>query len=234
MPIKKTSISTLFCLFSALILTIGLWLTGHSIQAKWPGIPPVPTKVSAKAMTLGDTQFSYRFNALVLQSIGDTGGRVTPVDDYNYNDLGKWFWLLDELDPESNHIPNIAAYYFGVTRKPENVSILIDYLSVIGNNPSGEKWRWLVQAIFLSRHRLHDMELSLDLAYKLSALSPMDNTIPIWARQMSSFVLTAMGEKQAAQALIEALLLTDKNLKPHDINFLRGYLAEELDVEAYK
>ena len=86
MPIKKTPIPVLLCLFSALILTIALWLTGHSIQPKWPGVPPVPTKASAKAMTFGDAQFSYRFNALILQNIGDTGGRITPIDDYSFND----------------------------------------------------------------------------------------------------------------------------------------------------
>jgi len=105
-------------------------------------VPPAPTPRGAVAMSLGDAEFSYRFLALMLQNLGDAGGETTPLKDYNYKKIGQWFFLLHALDPASDHVPMIAAYYFGVTRVPADVAEVVRYLSVVGQIPGGEKWRW--------------------------------------------------------------------------------------------
>lgn len=213
-----------------LALCGALWLAGHLAQARWPGVPPVPAEKGAVAMTLGDRQMSYRLGALTLQNMGDGGGRVTPLKEYDYRALSAWFYLLRGLDSVSDHVPLIAAYYFGATREPEQARIVAEYLAEAGQDPSGQKWRWLAQAVFLARYRANDLPYALELANKLAALQ-LDHgrQMPIWARQMPAFVLTAMGEKDAARAIIAGILLTDKSLKPNEINFLKAFLVERLD-----
>ncbi len=219
-------------LFFLLSLCAVLWLGSHLVQAKWPGVPPVPSEKGAIVMALGDRQLSFRMGSLTLQHLGDDGGRVTPLKNYDYTKLDAWFWLLRKLDPASDHVPLIAAYYFGATREPAQAEIVAKYLGEVGQNPSGEKWRWLAHAVFLARYRANDLDLALALAYKLAALQlDRERELPIWARQMPAFVLTARGEKDAARAIMGGILLTDKHLKPQEINFIKGFLAERLGVD---
>ena len=208
-----------------------LWLGSSDLYAKWDGVPPVPTRDGAVMMTLGDAQFSYRFGAITLQNLGDNGGQTTPLKDYNYEKIGKWLWLLNSLDPASDHVPMLAAYYFGAIRAPRDLAVLVDYLAAVGQNPYGAKWRWLVQAIFLARNRLHDLHLALDLSYKLAKMQPIGDTLPEWARQMPAFVLTEQGDKQAARKIVEDLLLSSRHFHPNEVNFMKAYLVEQLGVD---
>lgn len=212
-------------------LNILFWVASSDIYAKWDGVPPVPTRDGALMMTLSDPQFSYRFGAITLQNLGDSGGQTTPLKDYDYQRLKGWFWLLNDLDPASNHVPMLAAYYFGGSRTPKDVAVIVDYLAAIGQNPVGNKWRWLVQAIFLARHRLYNTPLALDLAYKLAKMQPVGDTLPEWARQMPAFVLKEEGDKQAARKIVEDLLVSSRRFHPNEVNFMRSFLVEQLGAD---
>lgn len=213
-----------------LALNLGLWFASSDMQAKWAGVPPVPRQETAVMMALGDGQFSFRSGAITLQNLGDTGGRVTPLKEYSYAMLGQWFALLHLLDPASDHIPMAAAYYFGATPVKKDVRVVVDYLGRIGQNPYGEKWRWLAHAAYLARHKLDDLPLALDLAYKLSRMQVAGGELPLWARQMPAFILKEQGERDSARDLIEQMLATEKNLHPNEVNFMAAYLTEQLGI----
>jgi len=211
-------------------LNLLFWCASSAVYARWEGTPPVPSKRGAIMMTLGDPEFSYRFLALTLQNLGDVGRDVTPLKDYNYQRLGQWFFLLHSLDPESDHVPMIAAYYFGATRVPKDVAVVVDYLRVAGLVPGDEKWRWLAQAAYLAQHRMYNLPLALELAYQLEKL-PNSDTLPQWARQMPAFILGKHSDKEAARQLMENMLLTEKNLHPQEINNMKMFLVEQLGVD---
>lgn len=220
-----------YFLTGVLALGFVFWLGSSDLYAKWEGVPPVPTREGAIMMALGDPEFAYRLDAIELQNLGDSGGRLTPIKDYEYDKLGKWFWLLHGLDPASDHVPMLAAYYFGGTRVPKDVKVVVDYLSIVGQNPVGSKWRWLAQAVFLARHRLNNADLALDLAYKLSKMQLVDDTMPAWARQMPAFVLMEKGDREDAKKLVENLLYSSLHFHPNEVNFMAAYLTEELGVD---
>ncbi|MBI1216070.1 MAG: hypothetical protein GC185_09670 [Alphaproteobacteria bacterium] len=218
-------------LAAALALTGAGWAGSRYMYAKWAGVPPVPSHRGAVMMTLGDSEFSYRYGAITLQNLGDYGAETTPLKDYNYKKLGKWFWLLDGLDPASNHVPMLAAYYFGGVTTPKDVAIVVKYLASVGQIPVGNKWRWLAQAIFLAQHRMNDTSLALDLAYKLSKMKPVGDTLPGWARQMPAFVLKARGDHAAGRRIMEDILLSARYLHPNEVNFMKDYLITQLDTD---
>lgn len=218
-------------LLAAIAANIIFWLGSSDLYAKWEGVPPVPTHEGAVMMALGDPEFAYRLGAITLQNLGDNGGRVTPMKDYEYDKLGKWFWLLHDLDPASDHVPMLAAYYFGATRVPKDVAVVVEYLAKIGDNPAGSKWRWLVQAVFLARHRLNDLDLALDIAYKLSKMKLLDDTMPAWARQMPAFVLNEKGDRDSARKMIKSLLASSYHFHPNEVRFMADYLVETLGVD---
>ena len=217
----------LWAIFS---LNLLFWCGSRDIYARWSGVPPVPSRAGAVMMTLGDPEFSYRFLALTLQNLGDVGADITPLKDYNYAELGKWFFLLDNLDPVSDHVPFIAAYYFGATKVPKDTSYLVSYLSAVGQRPVGEKWRWLGHAVYMAQHRMYDFDLALKLAYKLTKM-PNSDLMPPWARDMPAFVLKNKGDKEAARELMENMIATEKNLSLDEINNLKWTLVNDLGAD---
>jgi hypothetical protein len=195
-------------------------------------VPPVPSTRGAIMMSLGDAEFSYRFLAITLQNLGDVGRDVTPLKNYDYEKLGKWFFLLHSLDPASDHVPMIAAYYFGATRIPGNVAVIVDYLGVVGQIPAGEKWRWLAQAAYLAQHRMNNVDLALKFAYKLVSMNRDEGIeMPQWARQMPAFILNNHGDKEAAKKLMSNMLVSEKTALPEEVNFMKSFLIEQLGVD---
>lgn len=213
----------------AVILQFSVWLTLRPIQARWINIPPVPERLTASFSTLGDDQFAYRLYAMNLQNMGDEGGRVTALKDYDYNRLGDWLHLLDDMDAQSNFMPLLAAYYFGGTQNPLQLTPVVDYLAEVGRRGVSEKWRWLVQAIYLVRHRQGDMNKAMYLSEQLAKLPvPM----PVWARQMDIIAKSDMGDKATAKALIIEMLKSEGDKLPaNEVNFLFDILCNRLQTE---
>lgn len=215
----------LFCLI--LVLNIGLWLRTHDLRPAWGNVPPVTTERATTMMALGDQQFGYRMIGLMLQNLGSTGGKEQGFQTYNYGRLGEWFGLASRLDPESNFVPALAAYYYGATRKVADLTPIIDYLAAVGHQPQKQKWRWLAHAVYLARYDQGDLNKALMLANQLAAL-PRDD-MPPWARQMPVFVMNAQGDKQAAYALMMGILSSGvKDMSPTEIRFIRDYVCDQI------
>lgn len=217
------------CLALILGLNTIFWCGSKDMYARWAGVPPVPSYGGAVALTLGDPQFSYRFLGIVLQNLGNVGRDTAPLKAYDYSMLGQWFFLLHKLDAASDHLPMIAAYYFGGTRVPKDIGVVVEYLRVAGAIPVGEKWRWLAHAAYLAQHRMHDVSLALSLAYQLSKM-PNSAEMPQWARQMPAFILAKKGDREAARELMANMLLTEQATPPAEVNYMREYLVTELGM----
>lgn len=214
-------------LFIALLLNIGLWGSVRHVQSRWTNVPPAPQKKYAASYGLGDAQFSYRSIGIMIQNLGDTGGRTTALNDYNYSELVNWFFLEDYLDPHSNFVPYIAAYYFGGVQQAEKFRPVLDYLKIIGQRPEPMKWRFLVQAIFLARFEMKDLNKALELAQVLGRLDA--SYIPHWTKQMPAFIMTAQGKKEAAYALMLQIIKTESDkMVPNELNAMRAYICERI------
>lgn len=217
----------------SLVLNILFWFSVRDVRAKWGNVPPAPDVKYASSMGLGDLSFAYRSNGIMIQNLGDTGGRVTPLKDYNYDELTKWFLLQDKLDPRSNYIPYLAAYYFSGVQIAEKYYPILDYLEDVGVRSGGEKWRWLAQAVYVSRFVIKDLDRALELANKLSDTAPAD--APAWVHQMPVFVLKAEGKKDAAYALmLEILKSNADHMHPNEVNAARAYICDQILTEEQK
>lgn len=215
---------------AAVLITLSLqatfWWRTRELQAGWEGVPPAPSNQVAKALAMGDGQFLYRAATFVLQNMGDEGGRVTPLKDYDYQRLGQWFFLLDQFDPQSEYLPVLVGYYYSLSQNPEDVRVVISYLTHIAIRDPVRNWRWLAHAIYLARHKVGDMNLALSLAYRMAAIRGPG--IPIWAQQMPAFVLAEVGEKEAARNLMEAIIDSQTDLEPSEIEFMRDFIENRL------
>ncbi len=218
-------------------IALWYWVT-KPIKPELDVLPPVPSERAVKALSFGDEQFFFRLLAMNLQNAGDTFGRATPLKNYNYETLSRWFSLMDKLDARSNFTPTLAAYYFSQTQNWADVHYIVDYLEKhYDNNPQiPGKWWWLHQAIFNANFRMKDSQRALDIAIKLSK-APGD--LPMWARQMPAFFYAKMGEEEAARKIMVDILggckrdekgaiVNCDHLSKGEINFIHYFLKERL------
>lgn len=213
----------------ALIMNIVVWSYARPMQARWMNVPPAPSYAGSMISSLGDPQFAYRRLSLVLQNLGDTGGRSTALKDYDYATLEDWFYLADKLDPVSDYVPRLAAYYYGSSQNAKDTIYVIRYLEQVGQHHYEEKWRWLAHAVHLARHRYGDMNIALDLAYKLAAIGHENKDIPAWAQQMPAFLLTEeLDESDSARRIMCAILADADHLDPAEINHTIAYIKENI------
>lgn len=215
------------CLACAVLANVTFWFHSRDVKSQWLNVPPVPSEFSAVSSTLGDTQFASRVISIMIQNLGSTGGRVTPIKDYDFDKLGAWMMLNYSLDSKSNITPYMAAFYFGASQDPTKIRPVINYLRIAGNSVEGEKWRWLAQAIYLARFKLKDLDLAYKMAKEMEALSR--DGMPGWTRHLAVNVLNQQGEKEAALEMMLGIL-KDKSdkLHPSEVNAMLAYICEQI------
>lgn len=199
----------------------------YKMKEVWPGLPPTPSQSAALFYGFGDTELSYRNMGLMLQNAGDTGGRTTNLQDYDYAVIENWLWLTNKFNNRSGYVPTLAAYYFGAAKDPKQLAHLIDYLAHVGMDNKNERWRWLAHAVFLARFKLEDQPRALELAKKLASIS--DENMPGWTKVMPAYVMNTMGEKREARDLL-LLIMADPNSFSDraDVNQSCWYINEHL------
>lgn len=232
---QKHRIKLYWVICFLVLLQLLVWPRVRYIEPQWLNVPDAPSEELITMTFLGDSEMAYRAMGLVLQNMGDLDGRVTPIKDYNFYHLENWFFLLDKLNSTSNFIPYLAAFYFGATQNPAQLDQVIPYLQQASKADAGyEKWRWLVQAMFLARHRQNDMAKALALAEELAARNDPDT--PIWTKQMQAFIRADMGEKEAAYGIIVSMLKeavkTPEKFDPAEIFFMKDYICNRLLEDA--
>lgn len=211
----------------ALLGNILFWQQTHDRRAVWANVPPVPAERALSGFFLGDRQLAYRATGMMLQNLGDGGGRIVPLDDYNYDHLGQWFFAADRMDSQADYIPFLAAYYFSATQKSENLVPVVDYLEHAGQGTGAQKWRWLAQAVYLSRYRTGDLNRALELATLLSDMWKPGR--PAWMKQMPAFVLSAQGDRQAAYDLtLQILKEQAEALDPSEVRYMVSYICHKI------
>lgn len=213
------------------LLQIGFWYQAKAMRPDLGVVPDVPGRQAVRALAFGDNQFFFRVLAFQLQNAGDTYGRSTALRFYDFNKLYLWFTLLDDLDRRSNMIPSLATYYFAQTQNTEDVRYVVDYLYAHATRDVPEKWWWLLQSIYLSMHKLHDMDLALKVA------KPMVNSeVPAFAQQMAAVVHEKRGEMEDALHVMQIISDNAKQIKDADLKYMTYFVEERLkkleDIQA--
>lgn len=200
------------------------WAATRDIRPDIGIVPDVPTRAATSALSLGDEEFYFRWLTLNLQNAGDTYGRFTPLKDYDFDKLHQWFLLLDTLDHRSNMVPSMAAYYFSQTQHIPDVRYVVDYLYTHAMRDVAHKWWWLLQAMYLSQHKLNDMDLTLRMAKPL-----IHKDVPVWAQQMVAVVHETRGEMEDALRIMETIRDNATDIPLTDLRYMDYFVKERLN-----
>lgn len=226
---KRSSLLVYGFFIIILVANLAFWRDSRKILPEWDNVPPAPNSSVAAFTGLGDRGVSYRLFAYMLQNFGNTGGRFESLKKYDYANLEAWFHLTRDMDPISNYVPFLAAYFFGGmeiagAEDKERLRHVVNYLAREGQEPYPEKWRWLAQAAYLARYKIEDLDLALELANKVAVL-PGD--VAPWARQLPAFVQLKMGNKEAAYQIMLQMLKTEgSKLHPNEVNEMIRFICE--------
>ncbi len=208
-------------------LNVSIWASVRDVQSRWLNVPPAPSHRAMSAAGLGDRQLAYRIASVTLQNLGNVGGRAERLQSYDYNNLKNWMLMTWQLDPISNYVPYLAAFYFGAVDDKEKLKRIVDYLELAGSGTEGQKWRWMAQAAYIARYKLNDMDRAYDLATKLAASPEKD--LPDWARQMPAVILNVKGDREAAYALMLNVMKSGAATMPaQEMNFMRHYICDKI------
>jgi len=189
-------------------------------------VPEVPNVRIVKIF--GDDEFYFRYKGLVIQNSGDSFGRFSPLKDYDYAKLYKWFRLLDEVNNKSNYIPSLAAYYYSMTQNTQDVIHIINYLTEHADQNPNDKWWWYYQAIFLADNVYGDKNLAINIAKKMKELSP--DTALLWTKQMLPILLAKNGNESEALQIITSILHDheNKNIGDDEIDYMKFFIKKML------
>lgn len=207
-----------------------IWKGTENIKPKLEIVPKVPSKEIIKAYSLGDEEVIFRYNSYILQFAGDTFGRVTALKDYDYSKLYRWWVLLDEINPQSNLLAYMVAYYYSSTQTPKiHTPYVVDFLEQHSDKNPPENWWWYSQAVYNAKFKMEDSKRALGIAKKLADL-PKDLDIPIWTRQLQAFIYEDTGEYSKACDIIVNVVkdFADNQLTEGEINFIFHFVQERL------
>ena len=212
------------------IIQFFFWLKTENIKPNVNVVPPLPSKYSIPALSLGDDQFYFRVLAMKIQNAGDSFGRFTALKNYDYSKLYQWFKILDSLDDQSKFIPTLASYYYSQTQNIEDNIYIVKYLDEYASRDIDKNWWWMFQAIMIADTYLKDHKLALEMSYKLR-----DNkakNAPLWTKQMPAFLHAKLGEDCAAFAIIQQVLKDDekgiRKIKPDEMDFMNHFIKNRL------
>ena len=172
------SIRRFFILFFILNFIVWFFLT-KNIKPDLTITPIPPGKHLLKAFSMGDDGLVYRYFGYKIQMAGDDYGTVTPLKNYNYAQLQKWFILLYEFDPISEYIPSVAGLYYSNSQNPMDNIYIVDYLIKFSKKDTSKYWRWLTTAMYLANIKLHNTDKVNEISTILASADK--NIVPLWA-----------------------------------------------------
>lgn len=198
---KLRAIAPLAVVFYVLAIVHGVF--AWSVRDRRPDFTvllPPPAPAVREAATFGDRQFLYRVWALDLQNAGDTGGRATPMRDYNYDYVVGWLEALRHLDGRAHFHTFLAVRYFSNTPRQDDVRKVVRFVVDDVQQNADIKWYWLTQATQIVRRRLSDEEYGLQIAQLLASYDYPN--MPSWTWLFPAILLENLGQRNEALAVI--------------------------------
>jgi hypothetical protein len=175
-------------------------------------MPPPLSRTALKVLALGDDEFLFRALTLWLQDVGDGGGRLRPLREYDYDRVVGWLKALDGLDERADYAHIVAARYFGALVDPESapsrVGKIAEYFRGLAEKDPARRWPWLVWAGVKVQTTVKDRRLAARLAGDLVALKGHP-AVPDWLPLIAIRLYRLAGNEAAARALAADPALRD-------------------------
>lgn len=173
----------------------------------------------------GDSLPVARMVTLWLQSFDNQPGISLSYRQLDYGRVIDWLDEIVRLDPHGQYPLLLASRIYGEVSEPVKQRQMAEWVYRQFFGDPQRRWRWLAHSITVARHQLEDFPLALRYA-KALAQADAGLDIPVWARQMETFLLDDMGEHERAAIMLGGLIDSGVVTDPAELRFLLQRLAE--------
>jgi hypothetical protein len=212
---------------AALVVALGAQLVWHGRQpgpvAAASELPPPPSVALLRVAAVGEEPALARLLVLWLQAFDNQPGISIPFRNLDYRRVAAWLERALVLDPRSRYPLLSAARIYAEVPDPERRRIMLEFVERQFLLSPETRWPWMAHAVFIAKHRLHDLPLALRLARMLREYTA-PGAAPGWARQMELFVLEDMGDAEGAKVLLGGLIESGDITDPAEARFLQQRL----------
>ncbi len=142
---------------------------------------------------------------LYLQSFDYHGSNSLPYRKLDYVRLIGWLGAIQDLDPANEYPLFAAARVYSEVPDAKRQRMMLEFIYERFLEDPDRRWPWVAQASLVAKHRLHDLHLALKYARAVEGIKGAQS-VPLWAKQMSAFILEDMNELDAARIMLGGLL----------------------------
>jgi hypothetical protein len=177
-----------------------------------------------RGLAMGSEQLLGYLLAIQLQLHDNQAGRHFRYSLIDYDVLIDWLELISTISPQSGYATLLASRIYSQTGDPDRLRQLLAFIERRFDENPQLHWRRLAEASLLAKHKLHDLELALQMAEKISR-QPESVQMPQWARDFRFLLLAELNEFESAIAIIQALLRSKAVADPDEKRFLMEKLS---------
>jgi hypothetical protein len=212
--------------FAAFLVLQVAWKAGE--RPSMPSaedLPPAPKPQALRLVALGETATLARLAMLYLQSFDYHGTNSLPYRKLDYSRLISWLGSIQALDPRNDYPLFAAARIYAEVPDARRQRMMLEFIFNQFQEDPDRRWQWAAHGALVAKHRLKDLPLALRYASAIDRLTSASD-IPLWARQMSIFILEDMNELEAARVVLGGLLVTGKIKDVEERRFLEDRLKK--------
>ena len=162
---------------------------------------------------------------LWLQAFDNQPGISIPYRELDYPVVIAWLDDMLELDARGQYPLFAASRLYSEVPDEARQRLMLEFVYRKFMEDPDLRWPALAHAVYMAKHRLHDLPLALRYARALTDYVS-DTNVPYWVRQMQVWVLEDMGELEDAMILLGGLVESGTIKDPHELMFLRLRLQQ--------
>lgn len=214
-----------------LLLALGLSLqiawhlhrTPHDVHAD--NVPLPPSQAALALASFGEPIALSKVLMLYIQTFDDQAGISIPYVKLDFDHLQQWLTRILELDPRGQYPLFTASRLYAEVPDAAKQKQMLEFIHAQFLLDPERRWPWMMQAVVIARHRLHDLPLARKYAASLR-LHATGASVPDFVQQIEAFILEDMGELQSAKIMLGALLQSGRITDPHELQFLQRRLTD--------
>jgi len=212
-------------LVACLAVQVGLQASRPAPSATSADLPPPPRGGALRAVSLGEPAALARLAMLYVQTFDSASANRLPYQRLDFGRLAAWLRAILDADPRSAYPLFAAAHVYAEVDDPARARLMYEFVHQAFLEDPNRRWPWMAHVALLAKHRLKDLGLARRYAADIQRLTTARD-VPLWVRQMESFILEDMGELEAARILLGGLLESGQLEDPVE----RKLLKERLDA----
>ena len=182
-------------------------------------LPSPPRLEALRVAALGEPATLARLAMLYVQSFDYHGTNALPYRKLDYKRLIGWLTAIQALDSLSQYPLFSAARVYAEVADPLRQRMMLEFVYAEFQLDPNRRWPEAAHAAMVAKHRLKDLPLALKYAQAIDRLTTASD-VPLWAKQMSIFILEDMNEIDAARIMLGGLLATGRITDPAEKQFL--------------